>query len=133
MVPISEYLLTYSLPQFINYHVIHSGVALCEMLSGCTNPLQDRKTSFFSLPKSTNLCYLKLVNTNLKAPVAFPNSVPQCKCKNDHSCEASNTPTSVHPHSSYMRQEKMKIFNKKGVKKRTFKMCLWKAQCKSIC
>jgi len=87
------------------------------MLSGCINPLQDRKTSFISLPKSINLCYLKLVNTNLKASVVFPNSVPQCKCKNHHSCEAPNNPNSLHPHSSYMQQEKIKIFNSKGVKK----------------
>lgn len=48
MMPISGYLLTYSLPQFINYTLIHSWIAVCEMLSGRTNPLQDRKTSFVS-------------------------------------------------------------------------------------
>lgn len=84
------------------------------MLSGCTNPFQDRKTSFVSLPKSINLCYLKLASTNLKDPVVFPNSIPQYKCKNHH---VSNTPNSLHPHSSYMQHEKMKIFNNNGVKK----------------
>lgn len=92
------------------------------MLSGCTNPLQGRETSFAKLPKSINLCYLK--RQIIIKRLLFPNSVPQCKCKNHHCCEVSNTPVSLHPHSSYTQQQKMRIFNSEEVKK-GFLKCEW--------